>query len=147
MATQNLLSKEKAKDIFAGLIVILFISYLGFTAYKNFTNQTSKTSDQDTQQQGEIISGTSTRAESEVLAQELGSEEIVWTANDYNVNDINPGTYEVKYGDTLWEIAEGVYGDGTMWTKILDANNNDIGFLPNGQQALIYAGQTLVIPN
>ena len=52
----------------------------------------------------------------------------------------------VKAGDTLWEIAEGVYGNGADWTKILEANKGSIGFLANGQQALIMTGQVLTLP-
>lgn len=70
----------------------------------------------------------------------------VWVATDYKEGDIQGNTHVVQYGDTLWEIAEAAYGDGAMWTKILGANSSDIGFLPNGQQALIFAGQTLTIP-
>jgi len=71
---------------------------------------------------------------------------LVWTANDYGKGDIDKGSYVVKDGDTLWEIAEGVYGDGSMWVNILAANSNSVDFLANGQQALIYAGQTITIP-
>ena len=69
-----------------------------------------------------------------------------WTATDYKQGDISIGNYQVQAGDTLWEIAEAVYGNGAEWTRILNANASDIGYLPNGQQALIYAGQTLVLP-
>lgn len=71
-----------------------------------------------------------------------------WIARDYKVGDIKveTGTYTVKSGDTLWEISEAVYGDGMLWHKILDANSNTIGFLPNGSQALIVPGQVLTIP-
>jgi len=69
-----------------------------------------------------------------------------WTATDYKKGDIQGASYTVKSGDTLWEIAEGVYGDGTQWTKILEANKNDVGLLVNGQQALIIPGQVLVLP-
>ncbi|MEN9389124.1 MAG: hypothetical protein RLY61_208 [Candidatus Parcubacteria bacterium] len=80
---------------------------------------------------------------------EMNSEKgqyLVWTANDYTKGDIGKGTYKVKDGDTLWEIAEAVYGDGSMWVNILAANTNSVDFLANGQQALIYAGQTITIP-
>lgn len=70
-----------------------------------------------------------------------------WIATDYKQGDISAGTYTVKRGDTLWEIAEAVYGDGTQWKRILEANKDNVGFLPNGSQALIITGQTLVIPN
>lgn len=69
-----------------------------------------------------------------------------WIANDYVKGDITEKPYTVKSGDTLWEIAEGVYGDGSLWVNILQANADDVGFLPNGSQALIFPGQVLQIP-
>ena len=69
-----------------------------------------------------------------------------WVANDYEEGDISSGTYTVRDGDTLWEIAEAVYGDGFQWTKILDANSSSVGYLPNGEQALITTGQVIAIP-
>jgi len=68
-----------------------------------------------------------------------------WRATDYEKGDIGIGEYEVQLGDTLWEIAEAVYGDGFMWTKILNSNKGSIGFLPDGSQALIDVGQVLSI--
>ncbi len=78
---------------------------------------------------------------------ETGEETVMsWTANDYEDGDIEPGNYNVKSGDTLWEIAEAVYGNGSMWAEILEANADSVGFLPNGQQSLILTGQILNIP-
>lgn len=76
----------------------------------------------------------------------FGELSVVWTANDYKYGDIKGSSYTVKSGDTLWEIAEAVYGNGADWTKILQANLSNIGYLPNGRQALIVPGQTLVLP-
>jgi len=72
--------------------------------------------------------------------------ELAWTPTDYKQGDIKGSSYTVKSGDTLWEIAEAVYGSGFEWTKILDTNKGSIGFLPNGSQALIVPGQVLAIP-
>ena len=54
-----------------------------------------------------------------------------WVATDYVKGDITTGEYIVKQGDTLWEIAEAVYGDGYQWTKILERNKLSIRKLPN----------------
>ncbi|MBZ0282472.1 MAG: DUF6531 domain-containing protein [Anaerolineae bacterium] len=50
-------------------------------------------------------------------------------------------TGRVESGDSLWRIAQQVYGDGNRWGEIYNANRNIIRD-PN----LIYAGQTLSIP-
>ncbi len=49
--------------------------------------------------------------------------------------------YEVKKGDTLWKIAETYYGDGSLYTKIFEANR-DVLSDPNR----IKVGQKLRIP-
>lgn len=49
------------------------------------------------------------------------------------------GPYVVAAGDTLWDIAERVYGDGTQYTRIADANS-----LSNPD--LITPGERLIIP-
>lgn len=69
-----------------------------------------------------------------------------WVANDYVEGDVTGDTHAVIWGDTLWEISEGAYGDGANWMTILDANKENVGYLPNGQQALIVEGQVLNIP-
>lgn len=53
-----------------------------------------------------------------------------------------PTTYTVKPGDCLWNIAKKFYGDGSLYTKIYNANKSVIGANPN----LIYPGQVLTIP-
>lgn len=68
-----------------------------------------------------------------------------WRATNYVKGDIGVGKYEVKLGDTLWEISEAVYGSGFKWHKLLETNKGKVGYLPNGSQALIKPDQTLVI--
>lgn len=68
-----------------------------------------------------------------------------WIATNYEYKDITTKTYTVKKGDTLWEISEAYYGSGFRWKEILELNNNKIGFLPNGSQALIVPGQVLTL--
>ena len=51
-------------------------------------------------------------------------------------------TYTVKSGDCLWNIAKSVYGDGSKYTKIYEANKDKITN-PN----LIYPNQVLTIPS
>jgi nucleoid-associated protein YgaU len=50
-------------------------------------------------------------------------------------------TYTVKKGDTLWEIADAMYGSGLQWPRIYNANKDTIDD-PNR----IKAGQVLRIP-
>jgi nucleoid-associated protein YgaU len=88
-----------------------------------------------------------TTTENEESLPEEGTVAGVWTARDLIPNSVSDDSYTVQSGDTLWEIAEARYGSGFEWGKILEANKDKIGFLPNGSQALIEVGQTLVLPN
>jgi nucleoid-associated protein YgaU len=49
--------------------------------------------------------------------------------------------YTVQSGDTLWKISQDVYGDGSKYMKIFEANT---GLLKSPDQ--IFPGQVLVIP-
>lgn len=50
-------------------------------------------------------------------------------------------TYTVEAGDTLWAIAEKVYGSGNDWSRIFEANGDQIA-----NPDAIQPGQTLRIP-
>jgi len=48
--------------------------------------------------------------------------------------------YQVQRGDTLWEIAQGVYGNGVFWEAIAAANG-----ITDPRQ--LQPGQTIIIPD
>lgn len=53
----------------------------------------------------------------------------------------NDTTYTVKSGDSLSKIAKAIYGDGTEWRRIFDANRDKLN-----NPDLIHPGQVLTIP-
>lgn len=64
------------------------------------------------------------------------------SANSPAPQENQPLTYTVKSGDCLWKIAKQFYGDGSLYTKIYNANRNQITN-PN----LIYPNQVFIIPS
>lgn len=50
-------------------------------------------------------------------------------------------TVTVKSGDTLWDIAQRYYGDGSLYTKIYEANKGQIS-----DPRVVKIGQELVLP-
>lgn len=161
-------STETKKDGLALVVGGVFLLSLVFATYNYFTkgdvttkddNNSSvfqkkagtKVMDSDTET-NEIVEGdlngegTSTAMENTPTSNQAGAIENVWQANDYKEGDIQGTSYTVVAGDTLWEIAEAVYGNGSDWTRLLGANSSSIGYLANGQQALIVPGQVLVLP-
>ncbi len=154
--------KENSKDGLALIVGGLFILALVFATY-NYFNKSTKTNKVAQIQQESVFEsgsgangnlnggGAKTQAGNKNTAtgtggQIAGAPTTEWVANNYVKGDIKGTSYTVKSGDTLWEIAEGDYGNGAEWTKILEANKSSIGFLPNGSQALIRPGQVLVLP-
>jgi nucleoid-associated protein YgaU len=150
-------------DTLAFIIGGLFILGLVFATYNYFSEQAEVGQNGDDDQEvnlDQLRETLSSRTSSEE-GNDTNSEESnetgddvsnvnettgEWVANNYEEGDVDSGNYDVLEGDTLWEIAEGAYGDGSLWTLIRDANAENIDFLPNGQQSLIYAGQTITIP-
>lgn len=51
------------------------------------------------------------------------------------------GTYTVKNGDCLWNIAASELGDGSRWQEIYELNRSEID-----NPSLIYAGQEFILP-
>ncbi len=54
---------------------------------------------------------------------------------------INVDTHTVKAGDTLYRIAEEYYDDASVWTKILEANEDTLE-----DEGSLIKGQVLVLP-
>ncbi|MBI2308425.1 MAG: LysM peptidoglycan-binding domain-containing protein [Rhodocyclales bacterium] len=63
-----------------------------------------------------------------------------WQPINPDTPGATPGSYTIKTGDTLQGIAAAVWGDGSLWYLIADANGLA------GTSALT-AGQTLTLPN
>ncbi len=61
------------------------------------------------------------------------------TSNNNNSNSSNSSEYIVKEGDVIWNISKNVYGDGSHYQKILEAN----GLTEN---SVLKPGQKLIIP-
>jgi len=142
------LTNERTKDFIAGFVALVFVLTAGYLALNRFN--TSGPSDMELGVGGDMTVGeegaqTAMEGEDSMMGEVAGTNDYMWTANDYNQGDISSGSYTVVEGDTLWEIAEAVYGNGAEWTQILNANADSIGYLPNGSQALIVPGQVLVI--
>ncbi len=150
-------SKVAIISVFS-LIVVLFLSYINFLKpvdelgkggpEKSIIERIFDKLGNSDDQEGQIdeLAAADVRGEADQVAGASTENLSMWTATDYIQGDIQTGTYTVKSGDTLWEIAEATYGDGSQWHKILDANKDKVGYLPNGSQALIVTGQTLNLP-
>lgn len=76
-----------------------------------------------------------------LVVQEVGQVKIQSTATKRPDTRPRPKTYTVKAGDSLWKIAQRIYGNGNQWTKIYEANRDKIK-----NPDLIYPGQKLTIP-
>lgn len=70
------------------------------------------------------------------------SAEPVDTGNESPAADAEKRTYTVKSGDSLWKISEAMYGEGSKYMKIFEANSD---LLENPDR--IFPGQELVIPD
>lgn len=149
-------TNKSPKDGLALVVGGLFILALVFATYnyfnKNKVVQNTENGSGNVLPTGETGNLNGGGATDNKQGQALGTGTPVqtnqkWEATNYKKGDIKGSSYTVKYGDTLWEIAEAVYGNGAQWHKILDANSSSIGFLPNGSQALIFPGQVLVLPS
>ncbi len=159
---------KTSRDNLALIIGVIFLMGLVFAAYTYFNQGSVQDKIKRNADKVEDIISSNTKRDDETTEAEKTEDEVsvenrnetigngtatgiggitaVWIANDYKEGDISGKSYTVVSGDTLWEIAEAVYGNGAEWGKLLQANSDDIGFLPNGSQALIFPGQVLNLP-
>lgn len=62
---------------------------------------------------------------SPIPTQHIGTKPVTTQSPPMSTEPPRLATYQVKAGDTLWDIAQRFYGDGTKWSLIANANNVD----------------------
>lgn len=147
-------AQSKVSAVVAGILVVI----AGFMVYNYFSSTDQTIKEEGAPQAEELVLNNEElqnldgASKKEVMGSntELGfggeAPEGTWMPRDIAADTISAEDYTVQAGDTLWEIAEGRYGTGFDWHKILEANKDSVGFLPNGSQALIEIGQVLNLP-
>ena len=140
-------SRPRLVTVLVGILLIIS----GFWIYSNFT----KTEETNIKEEIKIeqASKQDNKSTGVVAGEKIepgiggGSEVATWTPREIAKDSLkNNDNYTIQSGDTLWQIAQGKYGSGFDWHKILEANKDKIGFLPDGSQALIIPGQVLNLP-
>ncbi len=157
--------------VILGLLVANFFSKRTQDIGTGISTDNSQSQSQDQQQQMQnpnqytVQSGDSLSAISEKLygsqdfwpalaqANKIANPNLIFAGNTLDIpskdklaeikTQMTQTSYQVQSGDTLFTIAQKMYGDGSQWTKIDVANH--VGRLPNGNP-LIFAGNTLTIP-
>jgi nucleoid-associated protein YgaU len=79
--------------------------------------------------------------EAQAPAEEIPAAEPEAPAAETDAAESDAETYTVQSGDTLWKISEQVYGNGSKYMKIFEANTDQ---LENPDR--IFPGQKLLIP-
>lgn len=79
--------------------------------------------------------------EAPIAAPDTPAAEAVEVVTETAATEAEKRTYTVKSGDSLWKISEAMYGEGSKYMKIFEANSD---LLENPDR--IFPGQELVIP-
>ena len=129
--------KEQAKD---GFDLTVSIKLKQYRYFGTKTLKVTEVSSPATNTQKTNSSSQST------TTQKAASEAVVITQREAANAPLptKPETHVVKEGETLWSIAKAMYGDGTLYTAIYEANKDD---LPNPNLIPAYQVKTLVIPS
>jgi len=78
---------------------------------------------------------------SEAASQTAATEVASYTAPTEDISDGTIQLYTVKKGDTLWSIAKHFYGKGSLWSRIYEANRDQ---LP--EPSRLHVGMRLQVP-
>jgi nucleoid-associated protein YgaU len=76
-----------------------------------------------------------------LVTREADSSEQVLERRSTDETPAESRTYRVQPGDSLWKIAESVFGDGNQWSAIYLANRDDLK-----DADVLSVGQRLIIP-
>lgn len=117
-----------------GLVVLFVVSFIGFNLLEMHKRGllTSPT-EQEMVQLEEVV----------VTAQPIIITEPVQKVNSSELEDVTEQLHhvQVQKGDSLWKIAQAVYGDASRWVEIYEQNRDQIGDNPD----LIFPGQVLTL--
>lgn len=102
-----------------GVLAVLLVIYLVWGYFKSVNKG--------------IITDTSSATEASQSAEMKPLAEI-------KTSDL-PTTYTIKAGDSLWKIAETVYGSGYDWTKVFAENKDKIA-----NSSVLYVGTQITLP-
>ena len=126
------------------LTVNLFASEDGkyYTALASSSNQSHEVYARNSWAAWDFLKQFSRAADGSVIIEDvtytLTSDDGKVADNSYNEDVV---TYTVAKGDSLWKIAKSLYGKGSMWKVLFEANQDTIKN-PNR----IYVGQVLTVP-
>ena len=81
----------------------------------------------------------------EIYEEEEDEEEYEEGDEEEDEGVADSSIYVVKYGDTLWGIAEKFYGDGSKYMKIFEANRH-LWKAHNNDPNVLYPNWELTIP-
>lgn len=133
---------ESYISLLLGVIVVILVSFgLVYFVKSKKVNQTGYVSSAKIQEQSEKQVSTTPTGE---IENQVANKKITKATEELQ----NPKSefYVVQRGDTLWDVAERMYGSGYKWTDIAKANNlNDPSLLFSGTKLTMPKVQTNIL--